>query len=180
MRENAALVLEQNQLLREAEEETRHKVEKIQKESSRRVASAEEELASQRLENNRLVAATARLQEEVGVLKDSQEREREERRKWVSAEMHARAVSECQEAFLELKKNYKTDTTEKGGQIEALQKEVSSLRISLDSSTSANSNLEADIRLNSKMAQKFEELSLTLQVQALVITDTPHHDPRTR
>lgn len=164
MKESARLVLEENQLVREAEAEARHRLERIQVEARQRVDSAEEELASHRLENTRLTAANQRLQEEISVQKEEEQRAREERRKSVSSEVHTTAVKECQDAFEELKQNYKRETTEKDEQIESLQKKVSSLKASLDASASTNSQLDADLRLNTKMAQKFEELSLTLQV----------------
>ena len=165
MRESAGLVLEENQLLREADEEMRHTLEQVQMECKQRVTSAEEELTSQRMENTRLAAAQQRLQEEVTLSREAEQKGREERRNWVSAEQHARAVAECQEAFQELKLNYKKDTVEKDETIETLQKEVVKLKSCLDASTVSNAHLEADVRLNSKMALKFEELSLTLQVR---------------
>ena len=78
--------------------------------------------------------------------------------------MHTSAVQECQDAFEELKQNYKRETTEKDEQIESLHRKVNGLKASLDASASTNSQLDADLKLNTKMAQKFEELSLTLQV----------------
>ena len=44
------------------------------------------------------------------VLREEDQRLREERRKWVSLEVHNSAVKECQEAFEELKRNYKRDS----------------------------------------------------------------------
>ena len=164
LKESARLVLEENQLVREAEAEARHRLERLQVEAKQRVDSAEEELASHRLENTRLAAANQRLQEEISVQKEEEQRAREERRKWVSSEVHTSAVQECQDAFEELKQNYKRDTTEKDEQIESLHRKVNSLKASLDASASTNSQLDADLKLNTKMAQKFEELSLTLQV----------------
>ena len=48
----------------------------------------------------------------VTVLREEEQRGREERRKWVSLEVHNNAVKECQDAFDELKRNYKKEVAE--------------------------------------------------------------------
>ena len=101
------------------------------------------------------------------VLREEDQRLREERRKWVSLEVHNSAVKECQEAFEELKRNYKRETAEKERQVEELQKETVGLKSSLERMSSANIQLDTDVKLNAKMAHKFEELSLSLQEKVM-------------
>ena len=84
-------------------------------------------------------------------------------------DVHNNAVKECQEAFDELKRNYKREVAEKERQLEELQREASGLKTNLESCTSANIQLDTDVKLNAKMAHKFEELSLSLQVQNILI-----------
>ena len=102
---------------------------------------------------------------QVTVLREEECRVREERRKWVSLDVHNGAVKECQEAFDELKRNYKREAAEKERQLEELQRETAGLKSNLESCTSVNAQLDTDVKLNVKMAHKFEELSLSLQVQ---------------
>ena len=52
-------------------------------------------------------------------------------------------------------------------QLEELQRETVGLKSSLESFTSANIQLDTDVKLNAKMAHKFEELSLSLQVEKI-------------
>ena len=105
------------------------------------------------------------------VLREEEQRLREERRKWVSLEVHNSAVKECQEAFEELKRNYKRETAEKEKQLEELQKESVGLKSNLERISSANTQLDTDVKLNAKMAHKFEELSLSLQVKIFTFSD---------
>ena len=46
------------------------------------------------------------------MLREEEQRGREERRKWVSLEVHNNAVKECQDAFDELKRKYKKEVAE--------------------------------------------------------------------
>ena len=46
-------------------------------------------------------------------MREEECRGREERRKWVSLDVHNGAVKECQEAFDELKRNYKREAAER-------------------------------------------------------------------
>ena len=98
------------------------------------------------------------------MLREEEQRGREERRKWVSLDVHNNAVKECQEAFEELKRNYKREAAERVKQLEEPERETVGLKSNLESCTSANLQLETDMKLNVKMAHKFEELSLSLQV----------------
>ena len=106
---------------------------------------------------------------QVTVLREEEQRGREERRKWVSLEVHNGAVKECQEAFDELKRNYKREAAENEKHLEELQRETAGLKSNLESFTSANIQLDTDVKLNAKMAHKFEELSLSLQVENIFI-----------
>jgi hypothetical protein len=169
VRESARLVLEENRLVRAAEADTRQWAEQVEAEAGRRVGAAEEELADMRQEGARLVVTAAGLQEEVAVLREEARHGREERKKWVSQELHTDAVQECQEAFNELKQSYKRDSAEKEAELAALQKEAAGLRCSLDVSQAAAGQLETDARLNCKMSQKFEELSLALQEKVMAL-----------
>ena len=103
------------------------------------------------------------------MLREEEQRGREERRKWVSLEVHNGAVKECQEAFDELKRNYKREAAENEKHLEELQRETAGLKSNLESITSANIQLDTDVKLNAKMAHKFEELSLSLQVENIFI-----------
>ena len=50
--------------------------------------------------------------------------------------------------------------------MEDLQRESSGLRSSLEACTLAKDKLDTDVKLNVKMANKFEELALSLQVRS--------------
>ena len=55
---------------------------------------------------------------------------------------------------------------EKEKQLEDLQRESSGLRSSLEACTLDKDKLDTDVKLNVKMANKFEELALSLQVRS--------------
>ena len=55
---------------------------------------------------------------------------------------------------------------EKEKQLEDLQRESSGLRSSLEACALAKDKLDTDVKLNVKMASKFEELALSLQVRS--------------
>ena len=170
MRESAALVLEENQLLRDAEQTMAARLDRIQEEARRRIGSAEEELASLRLENARLVARNKKLEEETETFDQFETKMREELSKCVPVEQHNKAVNECQDAFEELKENYKTETEEKSNKIGKLKKEFSDLKQSFEQTSSANAQLDMELKLNIKMVKKYEELSISLQDKLLVLT----------
>eukprot|EP00090_Calanus_glacialis_P018805 TRINITY_DN29127_c0_g1_i1.p1 TRINITY_DN29127_c0_g1~~TRINITY_DN29127_c0_g1_i1.p1 ORF type:complete len:585 (+),score=174.99 TRINITY_DN29127_c0_g1_i1:112-1755(+) len=170
MRESAALVLEENQLLREAEETMAARLDRVQEEARRRIGSAEEELASLRLENAKLVARNKKLEEETETFDQFETKMRDELSKSVPVEQHNKAVNECQDAFEELKQNYKHETEDKSNKISRLSKELNDIKQSFDQTSSANAQLDMELKLTKKMLNKYEELSISLQDKLLVLT----------
>ena len=170
MRESAALVLEENQLLREAEETMAARLSRVQEEARHRVGTAEEEVASLRLENAKLLARNNKLEEETETFAQFESKMREELSKSVPVEQHNKAVSECQDAFEELKRNYKQETEEKSNKISKLTKELKEIKQAMDQTSSDNAQLDMELKLTHKMAKKYEELSMSLQDKLLVLT----------
>ena len=167
LRESAALVLEENSLLRETSEATAARLERLQEEAQVRLVEQEEQLAELRLTNTRLTARNKKLQEEVTTMQQAEDNLQDQRMKLIPLEKHNSAVQECQQAFDELKKSYKQETDEKTDKLEKLGRESAELRDSLERALAAGTEMELELRLTTKMVRKYESLSQSLQDKLL-------------
>ena len=169
IRESAALVLEENSLLKESEADVAMKLEKIQEESNDRLNIAAEEIAKLKKDNSRLTARNKLLEVEIEEVRQNESRIKSELTKSIPIDTHSKAVGECQSAFEELKQNYEKETEEKSKIILILEKDLSDKTFSIEKLNSQNCELETDLKISKKMMGKYEELCLSLQDKMMVL-----------
>ena len=169
IRESAALVLEENSLLKESNDDVSTRFEKFQDDSNYRLSIAEQDILSLRQENKRLLARNKKLEEEAQQFHDLELKMKTEMSKCVNIDTHSKAVGECQTAFEQLKENYTKDTEEKSESIKQLKHELSESEANLEKLKSSNLELDSELKISNKMMSKYEELCLALQDKLLVV-----------
>ena len=169
IRESAALVLEENSLLKESQEAIASKLEKLREDSDARLSLADEDINSLKKENTRLSARNKKLEEEAEQFRQFEEQIRQELTKSIHIDTHSKAVGECQTAFEELKQNYEKESDVKDNTIQQLKKELSEANFSVERLNSTNVELETELKISKKMMNKYEELCLSLQDKLLII-----------
>ena len=169
IRESAALVLEENSLLKESNDEVSSRFEKFQDDSHYRLSIAEQDILSLRQENKRLLATNKKLEEEAKHYHDLEMKMKTEMSNCVHIDTHSKAVGECQKAFEQLKENYTKDSEEKTENIKQLKNELSEANVNLEKLKSSNLELDSELKISNKMMSKYEELCLALQDKLLVL-----------
>ena len=169
IKESAALVLEENMLLKESQEVLAAKMENLKEETFHKVGLAEEELTSLRHDNVKLTARNKKLEEEAKTFQEFETRVKTELSNCISLEIHTKAVNECQTAFEELKQGYQKETNHKNDLIEKLQADLSDRNISLEQSVSSHAELETELKISKSMVGKYEELCLSLQDKLIIL-----------
>ena len=169
IKESAALVLEENMLLKESQEVLAAKMENLKEETFHKVGLAEEELTSLRHDNVKLTARNKKLEEEAKTFQEFETRVKTELSNCISLEIHTKAVNECQTAFEELKQGYQKETNHKNGLLEKLQADLSDRNISLEQSVSSHAELETELKISKSMVGKYEELCLSLQDKLIIL-----------
>ena len=169
IKESAALVLEENTLLKEAQEVFNVRMEKMKEETYQKLSEAEEELSSLRHENVRLQSRNKKLEEESKTFQDYETRVKSQLSKSISFDSHTKAVNECQSAFEELKLGYQKETNVKNGLLEKLKKDLSDTNLSLEQSVANSAELEMELKITKSMVKKYEELCLSLQDKLLIL-----------
>ena len=169
IRESAALVLEENSLLKESQEAVIQKVEKMQEDSNERLNIAAENIASLKKENTRLSYRNKKLEEEVEELHKSDLQMKSEMAKSIHIDTHAKAVAECEAAFGELKLNYEKETEEKNDLIHQMKEDLTNTKSSMERATGVSADYEAELKISKKVTSKYEELCVSLQDKLLVL-----------
>ena len=169
IRESAALVLEENSLLKESQEAIASKIEKLREDSEARLSIADEDINTLKKENARLSARNKNLEEEAEQFRKFEEQIRQELTKSIHIDTHSKAVEECQTAFEELKQNYDKENEEKHKTIQQLKKELSEANFNVERLNSTNIEIETELKISKKMMTKYEELCLSLQDKLLII-----------
>ena len=169
IRESAALVLEENSLLKESQEAIASKIEKLREDSEARLSIADEDINTLKKENARLSARNKNLEEEADQFRKFEEQIRQELTKSIHIDTHSKAVGECQTAFEELKQNYDKENEEKHKTIQQLKKELSEANFNVERLNSTNIEIETELKISKKMMTKYEELCLSLQDKLLII-----------
>ena len=169
IKESAALVLEENTLLKQAQEMSSVRMEKMKEETYQKLSQAEEELSSLRHDNLKLVARNKKLEEESRTFQDYETRVKSELSKSISFDSHTKAVNECQSAFEELRQEYQKETNNKNGLLEKMKKDLSDTNLSLEQSVANCSELETELKITRSMVKKYEELCLSLQDKLLIL-----------
>ena len=169
IKESAALVLEENMLLKESQEVLAAKMENLKEETFHKLGLAEEELTSLRHDNVKLTARNKKLEEEAKTFQEFETRVKTELSNCISLEIHTKAVNECQTAFEELKQGYQKETNHKNGLLEKLQADLSDRNISLEQSVSSHAELETELKISKSMVGKYEELCLSLQDKLIIL-----------
>ena len=169
IKESAALVLEENMLLKEAQEVLAVKMENVKEETFQKLGLAEDELCSLRHDNVKLTARNKKLEEESKTFHEFETRVKTELSNSISLEVHTKAVNECQSAFEELKQGYQKETNHKNGLLEKLQADLSDKNLSLEQSVSSQTELETELKISKSMLNKYEELCLSLQDKLIIL-----------
>ena len=169
IKESAALVLEENTLLKEAQDVLTVKMDNVKEETFQKLGVAEDELSSLRHENVKLTARNKTLEEESKTFHEFETRVKAELSNSISLEIHTKAVNECQSAFEELKQGYQKETNHKNSLLEKLQADLSDKNISLEQSVSSRTDLETELKISKSMVNKYEELCLSLQEKLIIL-----------
>ena len=169
IRESAALVLEENSLLKETQEAVMQKVGHLQEESSERLNIAAEDIASLKKENTRLSYRNKKLEEELEELRKSDLQMKSDMAKSIHIDSHTKAVAECQDAFEELKMNYDKETEEKNELIKQMKVDLSDTKFSLERACGVSAEYEAELKISKKVMAKYEELCVSLQDKLLML-----------
>ena len=169
IKESAALVLEENMLLKESQEVLAVKMENVKEETFQKLGLAEDELSSLRHDNVKLTARNKKLEEEAKTFQEFETKVKTELSNCISLEIHTKAVNECQSAFEELKEGYQKETNHRNGLLEKLQADLSDRNISLEQSVSSQAELETELKISKSMLSKYEELCLSLQDKLIIL-----------
>ena len=169
IRESAALVLEENCLLKEAQEAVMQRVEHLQGESSERLNIAAEDIASLKKENTRLSHRNKKLEEELEELRKSDLQMKNDMTKSIHIDSHTKAVAECQSAFEELKLNYDRETVEKNELIKQMKGDLADTKFSLERASGVSAEYETELKISKKVMTKYEELCISLQDKLLML-----------
>ena len=170
IRESAALVLEENSLLKEAQEAVIQKVEHFHEESNDRLNIAAEDIASLKKENTRLSHINKKLEEELEELRKSDLQMKSDMAKSIHIETHTKAVAECHSAFQELKLNYDRETLEKNELIKQIKGDLADTKFNLERVSSVSSEFEAELKISQRVMAKYEELCISLQDKLLMLS----------
>ena len=170
IRESAALVLEENSLLKEAQEAVIQKVEHFHEESNDRLNIAAEDIASLKKENTRLSHINKKFEEELEELRKSDLQMKSDRAKSIHIETHTKAVAECQSAFQELKLNYDKETLEKNELIKQIKGDLADTKFNLERVSGVSSEHEAELKISQRVMAKYEELCISLQDKLIMLS----------
>ena len=170
IRESAALVLEENSLLKEAQEAVIQKVEHIHEESNDRLNIAAEDIASLKKENTRLSHINKKLEEELEEFRKSDLQMKSDMAKSIHIDSHTKAVAECQSAFQELKLNYDRETLEKNELIKQIKGDLADTKFNLQRVSGVSSEYEAELKISQRVMAKYEELCISFQDKLLMLS----------
>ena len=170
IRESAALVLEENSLLKEAQEAVIQKVEHLHEESNDRLNIAAEDIASLKKENTRLSHINKKLEEELEEFRKSDLQMKSDMAKSIHIDSHTKAVAECQSAFQELKLNYDRETLEKNELIKQIKGDLADTKFNLQRVSGVSSEYEAELKISQRVMAKYEELCISFQDKLLMLS----------
>ena len=169
IRESAALVLEENSLLKESGEDAAEKFEKFQEDTNYRLSLAQQDILALQQENKRLKARNKTLEDESEQFQELETKMKTELTKSIHIDAHSKAVNECQTAFEELKINYNKEINEKSEIIAKLKQDLSDAEVNAEKINSTKSDLESELKICNKMMNKYEELCFSLQDKLLAM-----------
>ena len=170
IRESAALVLEENSLLKEAQEAVIQKVEHLHEESNDRLNIAAEDIASLKKETTRLSHINKKLEEELEEFRKSDLQMKSDMAKSIHIDSHTKAVAECQSAFQELKLNYDRETLEKNELIKQIKGDLADTKFNLQRVSGVSSEYEAELKISQRVMAKYEELCISFQDKLLMLS----------
>ena len=170
IRESAALVLEENSLLKEAQEAVIQKVEHLHEESNDRLNIAAEDIASLKKENTRLSYINKKFEEELEEFRKSDLQMKSDMAKSIHIDSHTKAVAECQSAFQELKLNYDRETLEKNELIKQIKGDLADTKFNLQRLSGVSSENEAELKISQRVMAKYEELCISFQDKLLMLS----------